>query len=272
VVGSSEKLLPTKDYQPPTIRMKHPFNKSITLCAALLLAGCVTPKYGEERQLTINNGTHPIWAVAPAVNISGEGSVDVILQADLVYQQLQEVNNLTVIPVNRVVQVYAALGIHRVENEEQAALVCQQLGCDGLVIPTVTIYDPYNPPKLGAALQLMTRSPMGHVDNLDARELTRMATPLPMQTLPAHPDFFQVVGMYDAANGSTHAAVLRYAKGRNDPAGAMGPNEYFISMDRYCGFVYYTLIEQMIGRVTGKPQTPVKLEQTAQIGFTAQPG
>ena len=258
--------------------MNHPIKRSIkprriTLCAAaVLLAGCVTPKYGEEKQLSFNDGTHPIWAVTPAVNLSGEGSVDVILQSDLVYQQLQEVNNLTVIPVNRVIQVYSALHITRVENEEQAAIVCEQLGCDALVVPTVTIYDPYNPPKLGAALQLLRRSPMGHADNVDARELTRMATPLPTQALPSHPDFLQVVGMYDSANGSTHAAVLRYAKGRNDPGGAMGPNEYFISMDRYCGFVYYTLIEQMIGRVTGKPQPAAKSVQTAQIGFTAQPG
>jgi hypothetical protein len=253
--------------------MKYPIKRSILLCAAaVLFAGCVSPKYGEEKQLTINNGAHPVWAVAPTVNLSGEGSVDVILQSDLLYQQLQEVNNLTVIPVNRVVQVYAALHITRVENQEQAAIVCEQLGCDALVVPTVTMYDPYNPPKLGAALQLLQRAPADHANNVDARELTRMAAPMPTQTLTAQPDFLQVVGMYDATNGSTHAAVLRYAKGRFAPDGAMGTNEYFVSMDRYCGFVYYTLIEELIGRMTGRPQPAVKSIQTAQIEFTAQPG
>jgi hypothetical protein len=235
-----------------------------------LLAGCVTPKYGEERQLTFSNGTHPVWAVAPAVNLSGESSVDPILQADLVFHQLQAVNNLTIIPVNRVVQVYAALHINRVESDEQAAIVCEQLGCDGLIVPTMTIYDPYNPPKMGASLSLLGRKGTAHVNNVDAHDLARQATPLTTEALPANPDFIQVVGMYDAANGSVRDAVLRFAKGRNDPNGPLGSNEYFVCMDRYSEFVYHTLIEQMISRVTGQPMAPVVPEKTDRFGLTAQ--
>jgi len=249
--------------------------RSIHLCLlAGLLAGCAAaPKYGEEKSITLDDGTHPIWAVAPAVNLSGQASVDPILQADLVFQQLQAVNNLTVIPVNRVIQVYAALHITKVESEEQAAIVCEQLGCDALVVPTLTIYDPYNPPKMGAALQLLGRKSYAHANNVDARELTRQATPLETEALPSHPGFIQVVGMYDAANGSVRDAVLRYAKGRNDPTGPLASNEYFQDMDRYSGFVYHTLIEQMIGRVTEQPPPVAQAEQSAQtaaIGFTAQ--
>ena len=227
----------------------------------------MTPRYGEERQLTINDGSHPTWAVAPAINLSGEAGVDVILQADLLYHQLGAVNNVTLIPVNRVVQVYAALHINRVESEEQAALVCEQLGCDGLVIPTITIYDPYNPPKLGVALQLLRRTPTQPGNNIDARELTRMATPTENQTLPRNPQFIQAVGMYDSANGSVHAAVLRYAKGRFAPGSPLGADECFVDMDRYSEFVYYTLIEQLIQRVTGRQQPPPKPEEPQRIAF-----
>ena len=245
------------------------------LLLAGLLTGCLgPPKYGEEKQITLSDGTHPIWAVAPAVNLSGESSVDPVLQADLVFQQLQAVKNLTVIPVNRVIQVYAALHITRVESEEQAAIVCQQLGCDALVVPTMTIYDPYNPPKMGAALQLLgAGTSQLAANNIDVRELTRRATPMTNEALPSHPGFIQVVGMYDAANGSVRDAVLRYARGRNDPTGPLASNEYFEDMDRYSGFVYHTLIEQMIGRVSQKPTVTAQAEQSAQtagIGFTAE--
>ena len=247
--------------------------RSISACLALsILSGCVTPKYGDERQLTIDNGTHPIWAIAPAVNLSGEPSVDPILQADLLFQQLQAVNNVTVIPVNRVVEVYAALHITRVESEEQASIVCEQLGCEGLIIPTITIYDPYNPPKLGAALQLMRKTPVDRSNNVDVRELTRRATPLETASLPQKPGFIQVVGMYDAADGTVRDAVRSYAHGRNDPTGPLAASEYLVSMDRYCGFVYYTLIQQMIGRVTGKPVQPAPAEQTAELSLIALPG
>ena len=243
-----------------------------SLLALALLSGCITPKYGEEQQLSINNGTHPVWAVAPAINLSGETGVDPILQADLVFHQLGAVNNVNLIPVNQVIAVYAALHITKVESEEQAQIVCEQLGCDGLIIPTITVYDPYNPPKFGASLQLLRRNAVDHPNNIDPRELTRAATPMAIDPLPSHPNFIQTVGMYDAANGSVRDALMRYARGRYDPTGPMGANEYLLSMDRYCGFVYYTLVQQMIGRVTGQPVESAPVAQTAQNSLTAQGG
>jgi len=216
----------------------------LALCT--LLSGCVTPKYGVEQQLTLKTPVQAVWAVAPAINLSGEPQVDPLLQADLLYQQLQSVHNVTVIPVNRVVEVYSALRITKVESEKQAALVCDQLGCDALVIPSVTLFDPYSPPKMGASVQLLLRNGLAHMENVNARDLARRATPSADQSLPPSPNFMQAVGMFDSANGSTHAAVLEYAKGRNDPLGPMGAKEYFADMDRYCGFVYHSLIADLI--------------------------
>ena len=51
-----------------------------------------------------------------------------------------------------------ALRIARVESEEQARLVCRMLGCDALLVATVTMYDPYTPPKMGAAIHWQVRS------------------------------------------------------------------------------------------------------------------
>ena len=66
-------------------------------------------------------------------------------------------HGLTVVPVNRVAEVYASLRIEKVQSAEQAAIVCDLLGCDALVVPTMTAYDPYNPPKMGASLQVFRR-------------------------------------------------------------------------------------------------------------------
>jgi hypothetical protein len=234
--------------------------RSIRICAATaLLAGVVScatpPKYGQETPLALNTRVHPLWAIAPALNLSGE-QVDPLLQADLLYQQLQAVGNVTVVPVNRVVAVYEALGIDKVETEKQAMLVCQQLGCDGLIVPTVTAYDPYNPPKFGVALQLLGRGIAVDQPHIDARLLVRQATPMATETLPSHPQFIQVVGVFDAANGSVHTAVLDYAKGRNDPLGPLGAKEYFVNMDRYCGFAYHALIVDLVHEVESREAGP----------------
>jgi hypothetical protein len=214
----------------------------------LALPGCAkTPKYGVEQIMRLPGKRGQVWAVAPAINLSGQREVDPLLQADLLYAQLQDVRGLTVIPVNRVAEVYAALRIEQVESAEQASLVCEVLGCDALIVPSVTAYDPYDPPKFGAALQMFTKPrTYARPASVDPRELARAAAPLDNESLPQAPSFVQAVGMYDAANGSVREALLGYAKGRHDPLGPMGNREYLQSMDRYVGFAYHTLTQDLL--------------------------
>jgi hypothetical protein len=225
----------------------------ITLCifgTLLAVAGCTQPdpEYGREQTKALSTKRRQIWAVAPVVNLSGEQGVDPFLQADLVFQQLQQVRGVTAVPVNRVAEVYAKLRIERVSNAEQAALVCDLLQCDGLIVPSVTIFDAYNPPKLGGAMQLfMKPGTYARPANVDPREIARSATPKAVDAMPpAGADVVQVVGMFDAANGTVRDRLHVYAAGRHDPVGPLGEREYFMSMDRYCGFVYSELIDQLI--------------------------
>jgi len=228
-----------------------------SLCLVILLvctqglSGCrqTESQYGTEAQLALPTSAGQVWAVAPAVDLSGQREVDPILQADLLYQQLQTVRGITAVPVNRTAEVYASLGIVRVQSEDEAALVCEMLGCDGLVVPTVTAYDPYNPPKFGASLQLFRAGAAANVARVDPREMTRRAAPPPEDEAlppPGAGSYRQAVGMFDAANGSVRDALLAYAAGRTDPLGPMGAKEYLASMDRYCGFVYHELIARLI--------------------------
>jgi len=222
------------------------------VCTMLLSSGCSMfqkEQYGTEQMLFLPGKVKAIWAVAPAINLSGQEQVDPLLQADLVYSQLQQVHGVTIIPVNRVVEVFVSLKIDKIQTPEQAALVCDLLGADAIVVPTITMFDPYNPPKFGASLQLMAK-PGSFVRNanVDPRELARAARPDPNQAPVAidNADFIQSVGMFDASNGTTRDLVYEYARGRNNPSGPMGAEEYFQSMDRYCSFVYFTLIDDLL--------------------------
>jgi hypothetical protein len=220
------------------------------VAAVLATSGCTdrVPPYGREQVKSLSTQRRQVWAVAPVLNLSGERGVDPLLQADLVFQQLQQVRGVTAVPVNRVAEVYVALRIDRISTPEQAALICDLLGCDGLIVPTVTIYDPYNPPKFGGAMQLFVKpSTFARAPNVDPRELAKRATPRPADpTPPGAGDVVQVVGMFDAANGTVRDRLAAYAAGRNDPVGPLGQKEYYVKMDRYCGFAYSELIEQLI--------------------------
>jgi len=218
----------------------------LTATLLLSLSACQQKaEYGSEPQMFLPGTARQTWAVAPAVNLSGVKEADPILQADLLYTQLQQTAGLNVIPVNRVVEVFSALRIEQIQSEEQAAIICNMLGCDAICVPTITAYDPYDPPKIGASLHLFRRSNVMNA-GVDPRELVRRASPKPNDTTPARSDFLQVVGMFDAANGSTRAAALLYAQGRNDPAGPYGAKGYLIEMDRFGGFVYHSLIEELL--------------------------
>ena len=170
-----------------------------------------------------------VWAVAPAINLSGQREVDPLLQADLLYQQVQQVRGLTVVPVNRVAEVYAGLGIEQVQSAEQAALVCDLLGCDALLVPTVTAFDPYDPPKLGASLHLFAKpGNYARPANVDPRELARRAAPPADESMPRFAGRRVPAGGRDVRRGQRDDAgrAGAYASGRNDPLGPMGPKEY----------------------------------------------
>ena len=224
---------------------------ALVLGAVALSVGCAErpPEYGREFVLSLPPKRREVWAVAPAINLSGQREIDPLLQADLLYQQVQQVRGLTVVPVNRVAEVYAGLGIEQVQSAEQASLVCDLLGCDALLVPTVSAFDPYDPPKLGASLHLFRKpNTYARPANVDPRELVRRAAPPADESMPGSRDahFLQAVGMFDAANGSTRDALDAYASGRNDPLGPMGAKEYRASMDRYCGFVYAQLTADLL--------------------------
>jgi hypothetical protein len=193
------------------------------VCLSASCAPDNSPKpYGMEHTLEVPGLQTERWAVAPAVNLSGHREVDPILQADLLFQQLQHVHGMTAVPVDRVVQAYAALGIEKAQSPQQAAQVCQFLGVDALIVPTVTAYDPYDPPKMAASLALFSQS-------------------------GTMTDFRQSVGIFDSGDGSVRKDLEEFATGRSDPNGPMAERQYFLSMDSYSGFVYHQLIADLLG-------------------------
>ncbi len=221
---------------------------AVLLCLGIIGCGNSKPPYGTERRLYLPGHVRQTWAVAPVINDSGQRSVDPLLQADLVYQQLQSVEGVTVIPVNKVVEAYNTLKIERVASTEQAALLCDYLGADALLIATISIYDPYDPPKMAASLNLFRRGGYRRPIDVDIRELARRAAPATMPSGPPSTGFVQVVGMFDAANGSVRAEALSYAQGRNDPNGPYQQRIYLIEMDRYSGFVYHSLLAELLSK------------------------
>ena len=108
-------------------------------------------------------------------------------------------------------------------------------------------------PRAGGSVILMG----GHIRGIvtqwqPPRRLTytwNVFSPGENESLPAPSnDFRQVVGMFDAANGSTRDQLHFYAGGRHDPVGPLGAKQYLLDMDRFCGFAYFSLIRELVDK------------------------
>ncbi|MBC7782772.1 MAG: hypothetical protein H7144_02950, partial [Burkholderiales bacterium] len=159
----------------------------LIVAACLVSGGCAekSERYGRENTLRLPGAERRVWAVAPVINLSGQRGVDPLLQADILYQQMQTIEGLTVIPVDRVAQAYVSLQIEQVQTPEQAIAVAELLGCQGLVVATVTQFDPYNPPKFAGSIQLFERKGMREQTPApNPRELVRQGAPSPTAAMP----------------------------------------------------------------------------------------
>ena len=172
--------------------------------------------------------------------------VDPYNTADLFTQQLQQVHGIDTVPVNRVIAAMRRLKMQQVTTPGDVRQLANVLDVDGIVVGTVTAYDPYPPLKLGVAVQLFETS-RNHRTTFDPRELTQSprGTVSPGD-LGADDPIAQAAGLFDATNHQTLAWLSDYAAGRSDPDGAFGQDAYLVSMDLYTQFVSYRLIHDLL--------------------------
>ncbi|MEM6460198.1 MAG: hypothetical protein AAF710_12490 [Planctomycetota bacterium] len=216
------------------------------------LPGCDTPQRVETIETPYERRL--VFAVAPLRNESGSRYADGTRVADKVTQRLALTRGLETLPVNRVLAAMEALGLQRIATKADAMRVRQTLGVDGLLVGSVTAYDPYTPPKLGLSLELYLDGRVAwRGTDLDPRELSASPTDtsarLPGATItdvrgqPAT----AIAGFYDAADPNVVdllAAYVAERKPASDPELAL--RRHTLSIDLYTEFVSYQLTARLL--------------------------
>ena len=211
--------------------------------------------------------TRHVWAVAPLRNESGSLSADGLALADHLVNQLENAANLDVLPVNRTLKAMEALEFASIESPQQALRLLDALGIDGLIVGTVTAFDPYDPPKLGMAIELYVDPRVEDADRrlsgltadsiepgspqslASLRRLTWSATQA--STRPsAGESLRQPVSVVSAFfNGSApevKEGLRHYAHERGLSNQVESWHTYRISMDLYSEFVTYVMSWRML--------------------------
>ncbi len=189
-----------------------------------------------------------LWAVIPFTNESGVSTVDSYRVADAFTQQLEQVRGIDTVAVNRVVHAMRTAEIQAVGTPAQAIHLMDLLEVDGIVIGTITTFDPYPPPTLGMAVQLFSRGSRPGGRSLDTQALTRASSDdtVAMGSRGGAYATAQAAGVFDSRNHTTLALLRQYAAGRTEPDSPFGTEVYLMNIELYTQFVSYWLIHDLL--------------------------
>jgi hypothetical protein len=199
-------------------------------------------------------GAERVWAVAPLTNQSGVSTVDTLRLSDNLVAEAEAIDGVRCLPLNRSLAALQGLGIKAVATDADARSLMKTLQVDGLVVGTVTAYDPYQPLQLGLAVQLYT-SDRTEPLSTDVRELTmatgqadgRGSTPMSRNGPAA-----TASRVFDANNHDVLMRLDRYAAGRFNPKSGLRKNVYTASMDSFSRFVAYELLGELLATEAAK--------------------
>ncbi len=200
-----------------------------------------------------------LWAVAPLGNESGVSFVDTGMVSDALVSKIDEVRGIACLPLNRTLAAMRARGIKRVSTPAEARQLAQALGVDGLIVGTITAYDPYDPPTLGIKLAMFARNPGVDTPQLDPLRLQMSYTEFDRKLASAYltKPVATVSEHLSGANHEVQMELRRYATGRHDPNAALGWKSMLKSMPLYTDFAAYVAVSRLIEQERLRVTRPV---------------
>jgi len=215
------------------------------------LAGCETT----ERKL---QPSEPIIApyaanlvVAPFGNDSGvvirpdqQASV-----SDKLVVALNGVQGWQAVPLNRTLEAMRQMGLAEIRTLDEARSILRLIGGDGIVVGTITEWNPYDPPRFGANILLVADEDEVQ-EAFESRRLTGRTgdrgtdSDAPVRTLT------DVVAVFDATNHTVRGQVREYAKSNDDVTDGFDPPEryYLMVYDHWLDFAASELVSSLVDR------------------------
>jgi hypothetical protein len=240
-----------------------PFGLFLSL---LILSGCdQRVRLDQPAFLHAPYAETQLFAVVPFMNESGVSGIDTASVADRFTEQLQDVDGIVTVPVNRVIRAMRELEMDSVRTPADARMLLTALDVDGLIVGTISAWNAYHPPKVAAAIELHMQSRGERYATIDTRSLTRSPAgeAMPGAYGPQNP-IAQASGVYDAANHRTLAQLRDYTRGRHIPESAFGEDIFLVRMDLYTQFVSFRLIHDLLAVERARLAQPEYATDVAQ--------
>ena len=213
--------------------------------AATAMVGCAT-KPVQPISLKAPYESERVWAVVPFANESGVSAVDGNMVADRFVSEIEQVDGLRCLPLNRTLAVMQQLGMSGVRDIRQVYTLMRAMQVDGLVIGTVTDWDPYKPLRFGAAVEVISAATDAAARPLDLKDITMPTADGRMDAGGAMVAVSQASRLFDGRNNETLAELDRYGAGRSDASTALGSRVYEQRIDLFARFGAYVLVRDLL--------------------------
>ncbi len=226
----------------------------LALCVAgLLLTGCQGPPRDALRAPDTVIAPYDqlqgdvVWAVAPLTNESGVSIARPDALADALVGAITDVQGLSCLPFNRTLAAMQALNLRGVRTAAEAQMLATALGADGIVVGTITSYDPYTP-EVGVALALYAKPGSLRTQGKpwNPKDLRTATTEGNEAFSIASEPLAQVHERFDAKNNQVLMDVKSYADGREKNLSAMGWRRYIASMELFSQFAMHRAADALV--------------------------
>jgi hypothetical protein len=223
------------------------------LATAMFAGSCHKKRPIAYAQLMSPYGDDRIWAVVPLLNETGVSLIDTLAVADVITSEVERIDGITALPVQRVLDAMRALDLGRVDSPNQARAIARLIGADGIIVGTITVYDPYKPPSMGMILELYSvhRGPVG-VDEIE--RIRSAASDMTLNNIgPGPNEPARASCVLDAADVGVRLALRDFASSRTDEKTALNWERYLVVMDLYTRFVADHLVQDLIRQERTRP-------------------
>lgn len=227
-------------------RRSGPWRRVAILLVLILLAGCRRGQNLAVNARLLSPYPQPVvWAVAPLNNETGTSVVDPLRVTDLLVKEVQQINGIDVVPLQRVLDAYRGMNIGDIQTPAEARSIARLVGADAVLIGSITAYDPYDPPVLGLTLELFSRDTENESDGM--QELSTAASDRVMSDYLSNSAPISIASaIIDSSDNGVRIDLQYFAEGRTDPNTALGWRRYMKSMDLYTEYVSHHLIRTLL--------------------------
>jgi hypothetical protein len=226
--------------------MRHPFPYVLALLSLVLPACAPEKKPPPPREFHLTSPYTDVrtYAVAPVVNLSGSRDLDPLAISDVLFSELQQVQNLNVLPVNKTLAAMELLKIRTINTPQKAQAIAEAVGADALVVPAITSYDPYNPPSIGMSLQLYTLDTLAGPPPVVSHQINGAA--IPGDAPKARQPVVEIAAIFNATNQTVLQELQSFARGRTDYQSALQEERFLADIDAYTRFVCHAMVRRLI--------------------------